>query len=375
MIDIALAEKFVKKAGNYTQYNINIMNENGIIIASSDSARVGSFHEIAYQIISADKEIVEVVSEDCFQGGRTGINMAILLRNRKIGVLGITGEPEEIRDMAQILKMSMETMLEYEEQNKKNYQQQNLRTRFMDALLYQEEADSEGELTAVSEQLRYAPHEIRIPVLIAVDQPERADHLLEQIRKKSIMGVQDINAVTRTNHIIIFRSMKKRDFNEYKYSVTAFLDRISECFAQMDVQSSYYVGSFQNKYCYYRKGFQHCRWLKQYSKSVWGETFFFYDYVGDYMRSMASVYELNRIYSSVGDRIEEEKRNQVIELIEALRRNNYNLNETSKELFIHKNTLIFRYNKIKDLFNVNPIQSTADRDFLDWLALYLKMNR
>ena len=88
MMDAALADKFIKKASSYTPYNINVMNEKGIIIASSDSSRVGSFHEIAYHIMSADKEMVEVVSSDHFQGGRIGINMALLHKKEKVGVVG-----------------------------------------------------------------------------------------------------------------------------------------------------------------------------------------------------------------------------------------------------------------------------------------------
>lgn len=375
MIDVALAEKFIRKAANYTDYNINIMNEKGIIIASSDPARVGSFHEVAYQIISGDKDVVEVVSSDHFQGGRVGINMAVLMHRKKIGVLGITGDPEEIRSIAQILKMSMETMIEYEAQNRKNYLQQNLRTRFMDALLYQEEADSEGELTAVSTQLGYDPQLLRIPVLVEVDRPEEAYGLLEQLHRQSLLGAQDLGAVTRSNNILLFRSLRNQPFHEYKYALMTFLDTLSAHFAQQDVSCRYFVGTFQEKYRYYRNAFQHCRWLRQHCAERKGDLFFFYDFVGDYMRSIAPVYELNRIYAAVEGQMEEERKGPAVELIETLRRNNYNLNESSRELFIHKNTLIFRFNKIKDLFNVNPIQSTTDREFLDWFALYLKMNR
>lgn len=375
MIDVALAEKFVKKAGNYTQYNINIMNEKGIIIASSDPVRVGSFHEVAYQIISADKDVVEVVSEDNFQGGRTGINMALIFRKKKIGVLGMTGEPEEIREAARLLKLSLETMLEYEEQNKKHYQQQNLSTRFVDGLLYQEEADSEGELTAVSRQLGYDPALLRIPVLITLERPEDAYLLLEQARKNKILGTQDISAVTRNNNILIYLSFRGQQFNEYKYFVNTWLDKISGLFAQSDIACKYYVGSFQEKYCFYRQGFQHCRWLKKQCGDLTENVYFFYDHIGEYMRSIAPVYEINRIYETVCNQFVHEKKASIVELIETLSRNNYNLNDSSKELFVHKNTLIFRYNKIKDLFDVNPIQSTADREFLDWLVQYLKVNR
>lgn len=43
MLDNFLAEKFIKKAGESTEYNINIMDEKGVIIASKDAERIGNF--------------------------------------------------------------------------------------------------------------------------------------------------------------------------------------------------------------------------------------------------------------------------------------------------------------------------------------------
>ncbi len=377
MIDVALADKFVKKAANYTQYNINVMNEKGIIIASSDSSRTGSFHEVAYDIMSADKEIVEVVGSDRFQGGRIGINMALLYKKKMVGVVGVSGEPEEIRDTALLIKMALETMLEYEVQNRKHYQQQNLKTRFIDGLLYQEEADSEGELTAVSEQLGYDPHLLRIPVLICFEPQTDAWKILDFMKEHAVLSLQDIAAVTRNNNVIIFKNFREqREIpGQYRYMVREALDRLDECLARQGVACRYYIGSFQEKYCFYKKGFQHCGWLREYCKSQEGKVWFFYDYVGEYMRNMAPVIELNRIFSSLCGQVDQETKNSLIELVETLYRNNYNLNESSRELYIHKNTLIFRYNKIKNMFQVNPMQSTADREFLNWLVFYLKKNR
>ncbi len=377
MMDAALADKFIKKASSYTPYNINVMNEKGIIIASSDSSRVGSFHEIAYHIMSADKEMVEVVSSDHFQGGRIGINMALLHKKEKVGVVGVSGEPEEIRDAALLIKMSLETMLEYEAQNKKHYQQQSLKTRFIDGLLYQEEADSQGELTAVSEQLGYDALLPRIPILISFDRQTDAYKLLETARGKQLFGFQDIGAVTRNNNIIIFKSLREQKElpGQYERAIQDFLERFGPIVEEWHIGCSYYVGSVQERYCYYRKGFQHCVWLKEYCRKRKEGIFFFYDYVGEYMRDMIPVIELNRIFDTLCRQLEPEMKDFIVEMVETLHRNNYNLNISSKELYIHKNTLIFRYNKIKHLFQVNPIPSMADREFLSWLALYLRKNR
>ena len=374
-MDVVLAEKFVNRARRYTHYNINIMNEKGIIIASCNEERIGGFHEIAYQILVGEKDCIEVNEEDHFQGGRIGINMALTVKKNKIGVLGITGKPDEIRDIASVMKMSLETMLEYEEQNKKMYQRQNLRTRFVDSLLYQEGADSEGELTAVSEQLGFCPHLIRIPVLLVLKELCDAYLLLEHIKKGSVLLNQDISIVTRNNNIIIYRSFSSKEYKDYREMITEFVEKIEHCVNEHHISCTYYVGTFQKGYKHYRAGFLHCKWLHQWCANMEEKVYFFHDYVGDYMRSKAPVYELNRIYSSLTEEMDEKSRMSTVELIEALRRNNYNLNLTSRELFVHKNTLIFRFNKIKELYNVNPIQNTADREFLDWLALYLKMNR
>ena len=47
MLDKILAERFIDKISEFTEYNVNIMNEKGIIIASKDKDRIGGFHEIA----------------------------------------------------------------------------------------------------------------------------------------------------------------------------------------------------------------------------------------------------------------------------------------------------------------------------------------
>ena len=50
MIRQEMAQKFIDQITEYTEYNINIMDESGVIIASRDPKRVGTYHEAAYRI-------------------------------------------------------------------------------------------------------------------------------------------------------------------------------------------------------------------------------------------------------------------------------------------------------------------------------------
>ena len=64
MFDVEIARKFIERLTTYTSYNVNIMNERGIIIASRNPERVGTFHEIAYDIITQNKPMIEVTTAD-----------------------------------------------------------------------------------------------------------------------------------------------------------------------------------------------------------------------------------------------------------------------------------------------------------------------
>lgn len=67
-LNVAFAEKFITKLTAYTSYNINIMNQKGIIIASRNPERVGDFHEIAFDMISEHKDVIEVSEQEEFLG-------------------------------------------------------------------------------------------------------------------------------------------------------------------------------------------------------------------------------------------------------------------------------------------------------------------
>ena len=66
MINQAFAEQFIRRIRSQTDYNINIMNEHGIIIASCSEERVGTFHATAFCMITNNISITvtEGLTED-----------------------------------------------------------------------------------------------------------------------------------------------------------------------------------------------------------------------------------------------------------------------------------------------------------------------
>ena len=85
---------------------INIMNTNGIIIASSDPSRIGSYHHGAKEAVLKGKTVNIYRNQlDYYHGAKEGCNMPIRIGGEIIGVIGIYGDPDEIQDMAHLLEV------------------------------------------------------------------------------------------------------------------------------------------------------------------------------------------------------------------------------------------------------------------------------
>lgn len=130
MLEEHIAQKLIDRLSGILNYNVNIMDGTGTIIASHDHSRVGSFHETAYHMLREGKKLVEVSSEENLLGTKPGINMAIESKNAVVGVVGITGDPEMIRPFAQLLKAAIESLLEVELQQQSLIRNTSRQDRF-----------------------------------------------------------------------------------------------------------------------------------------------------------------------------------------------------------------------------------------------------
>ena len=110
MINKDFAEKFIERVSRYTKFNVNIMDEKGVIIASRDRKRIGQYHEIAHRLITGTEEMIDTTGMS-FPNVLPGINMIIMTGGKREGVVGVTGDPQEVRPVALMVKMAFETML------------------------------------------------------------------------------------------------------------------------------------------------------------------------------------------------------------------------------------------------------------------------
>ena len=75
-IDRELAEQIVNTIKDVCDHDINFIAPSGIILASTDSSRVGTFHEIGQQV-AASGSVLEVTEDNNFSGTKQGINLPL----------------------------------------------------------------------------------------------------------------------------------------------------------------------------------------------------------------------------------------------------------------------------------------------------------
>lgn len=112
MLTKKIAHEIVKETSLRLHRNINIMDIDGIIIAAKDTSRIGLIHEGAIEVLrSGDTLIIHSEQERDWNVAQPGVNLPIVFQGENIGVIGITGNPDEIEDIAELVKMTTELMI------------------------------------------------------------------------------------------------------------------------------------------------------------------------------------------------------------------------------------------------------------------------
>lgn len=110
-LSISTVNNLIRELSSVIDYDLNIMDENGIIISSTDPERIGCFHEGALLIIKNQLNRLQVNYDNEYEGCREGANVPLIVDHEIIGVLGITGQAEETSKYTSIIKKTAEILL------------------------------------------------------------------------------------------------------------------------------------------------------------------------------------------------------------------------------------------------------------------------
>lgn len=111
-LDHSLAQEIADRAMAILPRNVNVMDSQGLIIGTGEAERLYTRHEGA-QLVLANNRAVEIDSAaaSALRGVQEGVNLPLCLDGQLIGVIGVSGEPEEVRTFAEMVRMTAEMLV------------------------------------------------------------------------------------------------------------------------------------------------------------------------------------------------------------------------------------------------------------------------
>lgn len=321
-----IAQKIVKEMMNVVPYNINVMDENGVIIGSGDMNRIGTLHDGAKKAIEKGA-INEIYEED--EGVKPGVNEPIIINEKVIGVIGITGHPDEVRKFSKLVRVTAVLLIE---QVKNDLETQN--RRLEQQKFYHELAHKKTEYD--NEFLQKAK-----------------DYGLDLVKRcQTVLVVGNINSkgfkVLREqfSHYCDLEHDKTVFFITSSYSYSILVEKLKESNEirkiaigedQENVAISLEKAELALEYGVKLKPF-----TKFYS---YIELKFFIHLSYEYKDSLVSLFSN---LDMAGNKIE------LIQTLQAYFEENGDANAIARKMSIHRNTLNYRLDRIQQLTSKNP---------------------
>lgn len=111
-----LAMQIVEAVREVCGLHINFINASGIVFASTDSARIGCFHEVGYHAFQMGS-MIEVTEDDPASGVYRGVNLPVYHEGLVIAVIGISGSPEDAVKYAHLAERITRLLIREQELN------------------------------------------------------------------------------------------------------------------------------------------------------------------------------------------------------------------------------------------------------------------
>ena len=370
-IDNNTAQKLVEKIMDNIDYevNINIMNEYAEIIASGDKERIGKIHSGALEVIKNAKTIEYFDSVDSDkESTKPGINMPLIFNNEVIGVVGVTGNPNEIKLIANIVKMITEILIEKEIDLDKKISKQRALNNYVYKIISKEVIHHISSINIWAENNSYNFNIERCVCIIKIEKTNNYKKTIDYITNKiqTITHKQDIITYIGNGLFIIIKSFNNTKNKTYNKILEVFFNNLKE---EININFAIMCGCIVRRLEDIHNSYEQANFLCEYINNYDG-LYFIDDYILEYIILNEGYINANIILKNKLALIK--KNSSFRETIITMSKYDMNINKTCEELNMHRNTILYRMKKIKDILNLEPINNHTDRIIFYIMASLLK---
>ncbi|SQI42832.1 Sugar diacid regulator [Leminorella richardii] len=365
------ARQIVQRTMSIIPYSVNVMDEFGMIIASGEPSRLHQRHEGAVLALTENRVVeIDLATANRLKGVRPGINLPINFRDRLIGVLGITGEPDEVRAYAELVKMASEMIIEQTAMLEQKQWDRRYREELIQQLILRDRPPA--SLSAMVSYLGINLSQPRVVLIVELQQPDS-----EALR--SLMDYFDYSArdhlVTFTdfNELIILKPIALHQDEWDTQLEMVELQRIKH-YAESSGFSRIIVGGYFPGEGGLRRSYQTAksaqamvRRLKLKNQYIFYDDYALASLLGGLSDSWQAE-ELSKIWLRL---IEQDPKGVLQTTLRHYFEQNCDLSQTALCLHVHVNTLRYRLQKVEDITGIN----ISNLKQLFWLYVGMELQR
>jgi carbohydrate diacid regulator len=390
VIDPEVAQEIADKTTEIIGYNILITDDAGIVIGSGDKGRVGTFHEASLETVQrGDMTSHDVAAAGQLEGVKPGVTLPVVLENRTVGTVGITGAPDEVKRFGMVVKSQTEIML----RESLHLRIALLQEKALESLVYDianyDPAILEPEaLAARGEELGYDLNLSRVSVVVDLAQFThlassyrlRPDNSTPELELQSLkLGVlrtikdffgdeQDLATSIGTGKFGVLHSVwpnEERAMSRTRARCRHLAQSIQD---RHDIIANVGIGTIASSVPELKDSYQDAWSALHLGKRLARHRQVFH--IGEFrvqeLLLTVSYGSRKRFLRALLDPLRSQTDWETLRsTLLAWCESGYNLVEASKALYIHRNTLIYRLGKIEELTGKSP------RDYEHAFALYL----
>ncbi len=361
MLSPKLAENIVKEVRKLIGEQIIVVNTDGIIIASTDKKRVGTFHEGA-QLASKEKRkwIISEDDQQRLEGVRAGINFPIFFQKNVIGVIGITGEPQKVTPFGEIIRKMTELLIS------ENYyaEQFDQQSRAMEIFVI-DWIQSNNWDNSFLNRAKILDVNLTIDRIAAIVEVEDHDYVISRDIWSSILkwfnqGQNDVVIRWGNERIVILFDSSHRPNRDFIHKKLGnFLLYLN---SKIDLPVHAGVGQFA-KAIELKNSFRQAERALKIAKQKQNIIIFDEDLTFEMILEELSIKTKTEFINRTISPLLTEK--ELLETLKAFFQQNHSLKNTANALHIHINTLHYRLNKIEEFTRLDI------RKIHDLLNLYI----
>ena len=320
-----LAENIVIEMKKIIGKDLNFMNSNGIIIASTNKERINSYHEGAIKAI-AENSVIIVDWESQYQGARKGINIPIKFLEEIIGVIGISGEREEVEKYGVIIKKMVEILIKEAYLLKKKEEEEEYEKLMLESIIF------EGE-----DKLNIKGNGRIISIKFDFNmEGDIVKNIFKKIRE--IIKIEKDYIMLKHNKIVILLINKKRNY------VETFVEKIEKLILKKNFKIG--IGEEKENFNELKNSYEESLIALEWCEKNGGKKIYYEDMLLEIVLNSLLEKDKKKYRNKVLKNLKSEEIEEYASILFLYERYNGSLNKISKELCCHSNTLQYKLNKL-----------------------------